>query len=380
MNLPNNWYVPILKSKPGEIQALLQLREGGITGFTPVVEIVERPPRADGEGVEEDPPAKPALFPDLARKRKESPSDEAHIRSNLNGLRSALADQPVYIDPHEVASLAEGAGSAIAFAAARDMGLRFIPVVGLSRADRDIRAALSHIEHGLAIRVVGADLGGAGTLGRSAREILKQAGCDWDGVDVLLDAEELPAVESGQTAKVAAMLEFAAGVPWRNLILAGSTIPKSVARFPAEQDTFLPRREWQLWRQLVSRRGDQPIVFGDHGVQHPAGVERPPRQVRGGGPPPIAIRYTDADHWLIARGPARRAGISPTIEYPRVAKRLIGNRDVRWNAFHCPGCLDIGRAADERLQRAGVPETWRRIGAAHHITVATEQLRRERGA
>lgn len=373
MKFPSNWYVPALKSKPGEFEALRQLFDAGQDRFTPVVEVVEQPPEADDE--DEEPAKGPVLFPGLAPKKRVPPTPEEHIQSKMAGLREALGGRLAYIDPHEVAALGGGTGAGLVFDNAERQSLNFIPVVGLDRHYRDTLAANRHTRNGLAIRIVSEDLKRAPTLARAARDIVVDSGCSWESVDILLDAEELPEVPAGQQRKLTALLEFVGRVQCRNSVLIASAMPKSLRRLPHAEDSLVARREWILWRELRARYPG--AVFGDHGIQHSAGVEL--SRTKRPGLPPIAIRYTQSDAWLILKGPARGPGVSPSEEYPILAGRLFNSKAYR-SAFHCQGCREIAMSSQHQLSSGGQPRTWRRIGAVHHITTVLEQLRRERGA
>lgn len=372
MKLAPNWYVPVLKSKPGEFEALRQLRERNTDGFTPVIEIVEQ---AEDEDEDEAPPEL-ALFKNLRATKPTRRTPEEHIRSKMDGLHTSLGERVAYIDPHEVSGLDQG--SEIAFRFASELRLSFIPVIGLNRINRDLLTALPYARSGLAIRVVADDLRSWPSLDVGMRDALRVTRYDPREIDLLVDAQELPGVEGGRLRKLQEMLRFCSGVPVRNLILVASSMPQSVSKLPYDADTPIRRSEWGLWRELRRRTHDRALIYGDHGVQHSAGVEAPKGKARGG--PPIAIRYTQEDTWVIAKGPPRGAGVSPSEEYPRVAERLASNRDVYRTPFHCPGCREIARSAEGTLQDGGSPKAWRRIGAAHHITLVTEQLLRERYA
>lgn len=357
-------YVAALKSKPGEFRALRQLSGELTSDFVPLIEVVEQYPAREDE--EEDLQV-PMPFMPTNEGGKSQPAAEAHIREKLAALPEAIGERCIFLDPHEVAPLRQGGehGTTIAYRVAQQMGVAFRPVVRLS-VDTDVQDAYPFARGGFALRVAPRDVRGP-PLARIAADVRRDMDCPWDEVDVILFPGELAPIAAARERQLRSLLEFAAGTRARSLTLCMTSMPFSIG---SVRDQSPPRHEWALWRRL---RRDYPMLrYGDHGVQHPSGVERG----KGYGRPPANIRYTRPDSWRILRGESAGAGVRPTEEYPRLARSLCETEPF-FNAFHCPGCRDVLAAAEDRLDRVGNHSLWRGIGTAHHLKLVTQLLQTE---
>lgn len=342
-------YVPILKLKRGEKDALAAIPSRHCSQITPLLELVVR--KDDGR-----------------------PFD-AHLDNAFKGLSRSLQYIPgCFLDVHEIAPDGPDA-AALAFARARSDGLKFTPVVGISRTF-DTLAALGHRENGLAIRLTRGDLERGG-LGRTLNSRVGEYRVAPSDIDLILD---LGSVEDMIVDGVAALTSaFLAEVPdhvrWRTLTVSSCAFPKSMGVVDQHSHTNAERTDWIAWRDhLFRRRGDLSRLptFSDGAIQHPKGVEGFDPAKMSVSP---AVRYTLDDAWLLVKGENTKK--TPAKEqFPNLAERLVYG-DLRANfagASHCAGCSGIKNAADG-VKGFGSAQIWRRLGTIHHLTKVMEGLR-----
>jgi len=161
---------------------------------------------------------------------------------------------------------------------------------------------------------------------------------------------------------------------WRNLIVAGSVIPPTLKQFPTNRISTLPRDEWVLWIELTNlSRTDLPRLptYADYGIQSPEPPvdldEMDPRLIRS--LMRVSIRYTSEDNYLIARG--GKASLGPE-QYIQLCKKLMHHSDFKGAGFSAGDkCIvDVAdgtrRPADQRM--------WRMVGASHHMQLVCSQL------
>lgn len=129
-------YVPALKLKRGEKQALRSLSAAATAAMTPILEIVEIPAPAPG---------------------KSQKTIAAHLDTAFEGFEPAVRPfKRYFLDAREIESNGE-AGAREAFRRAAQLKTPFTPVTGLSRVS-DVLPAIESMKHGLALRLTREEL------------------------------------------------------------------------------------------------------------------------------------------------------------------------------------------------------------------------------
>lgn len=349
MNLGPNHYVPVLKVKRGEKGALERIFFGLRSRIVPLLEIVE-----------------------WRKDRKRTLSE--HLDTTFNALADSLRLYPAcFLDARELVRQGPAAADEV-FCRARDAGISFVPVTGISRL-ADVSAALGYQERGLAIRLSREEFEG-GDLQYRLRDFLNRHEIHAEKADLIVD---LGAVEEMIVEGIAAfatqfLLEIPEPDSWRTLTLSLSAFPKSMGTVERKSHGFVERADWAAWRDHLFYRGDDvPRIptYSDCAIQHPAGVEGfDPRLM----PVSASIRYTLPDNWLLIKGESTRRR-SAREQFPELAKQLVyGHLHSHFaKVDHCHGCAAIKRAADGEAG-LGSAETWRRIGSVHHVTEVMQAL------
>lgn len=344
-----NHYVPVLKVKRGEKAALLALDAPLCSRITPLLEIVER-------------------------KADKAPNVGKHLDTAFKDLADSVTPYSrCFLDARELA--ADGpAAAAQVFQRAAAAGIVFAPVTGLSRTS-DVAAAMTHRQHGLALRLT-RDEFESGALTAAIGRFLTTHGLSPEQVDLIVD---LGAVDQMVVAGIMALTDaFLADVPdharWRTLTVSACAFPMSMGGVERHSQLLVERGEWIAWRDgLHARRNgfSRLPTFSDCGIQHPKGVEDfNPRTMQAS----AAIRYALPNEWLLIKGEGTKK-TPPSDQFPVLATRLVygHSRGSFSGPTHCQGCALMKNAADS-VPKLGSPEAWRRFGTIHHMTTVMDGL------
>ena len=188
-------YVPVLKCKQGERQALGLLADPQKKKLTPLLEVEELPRDLDDETI-------------ITR------SVEKHAEIALDGLFNGWGiAEPCFLDAAVLASLTTQAGQngvAHFFSEAASVGLLFIPVVGLRRSPTEVAECLRHRTRGVCLRLTAEDLWNQ-QLGHQVPAFLQQWSLSPHEVDMVMDlgatwGQQLAAVSFNSAAFYNALL------------------------------------------------------------------------------------------------------------------------------------------------------------------------------
>lgn len=360
-------YVPILKSKEGEREALWYLTAPAVE-VRPVLELT--PPNGD-EDDDRDNGDK--------GKRKLSPAQKLNkqLENVANLVRDRLpagvvaAVDTVYVDGLPYAD--DPWKVLVAWLTERLEPSPVRPVFRLNDpASKLARVAEVITEFGqggcLRLEVSDADRD-LRAVAAKVPGVLKAVGQDPAGIDLIIDLGAVgsdPDVSRAlQAARIA--LEWAGDRPWRSLTVASGAFPKSLQGLPTDGVAALPRRDARLWCQLRDERPARSPDFGDYGIAHPA---------LGGAKWPSTpnLRYTAAGDWQVYR---QRTPLDLGHErFCRICQQVIESDHfpLAGEAFSW-GDKQIGiRARD--CTNPGNPSKWRGFGTSHHMAVVIDRLAR----
>jgi hypothetical protein len=345
-------YVPVLKIKPGEKEALRSLAPAVRPRVRPFLEIVER----------------------RAKKGKSPPPLAQHLDNQFNELGPTVGlFEKFFLDCREIESDGPAAVAEI-LARAGQLATPVTPVTGISRTF-DTDAVMSNRQNGIAIRLTRAEFE-AGRIPRGLPAFMKKHSLAYEETDLLVD---LGAVDTMITPGVLTLADaFLGDVPdrqrWRTLTISGCAFPQSMSVVGSQSYGQIDRAEWLAWRDgLHQRRGhlDRLPTFSDCAIQHPKGVE-------GFDPETMSvsasIRITQTDKWLLVKGVSTKK-VRPRVQFAQLATRLVYGDLKAYFAQpeHCAGCALMLAAANGR-PKLGAAVVWRRLGTIHHITRAVELI------
>lgn len=348
MKLDETHYVPVLKMKGAEKEALPLLSSSVRNRIVPLFEVVER----DNE--------------------KKATSAE-HIDTAFKKFKPAVEQLHRYfLDCREIAADGPEAAEDV-FRRAADLGTPFVPVTGITRLV-DVQAALANRTSGLAIRLTREEYE-SGAVETELLPFVKTHDVPREVIDLIVD---LGAVDD---MVLPGVQDLAAGflhdVPdpgsWRTLILSAAAFPTGMGGLESRSHDLIERLDWLAWRDGIRANTSLRRIpaFSDGVIQHPTGVEGIDWRLMNIS---ASVRYTTGDQWLRIKGVSTKTEL-PSDQFQTLATSLVsGYLATHFSgASHCEGCQGMWSAA-EGADNYGSLGVWRRLGTVHHITHVIEQL------
>ena len=350
-----NYYVPLLRWRMGEYQALEKLNDFCKGRTVPLIEVL--PPDYDFE----------------LRKPKKHVDEQ--LKSFAKQIEKRWHGRPALIDAVQIpAATRMGDGRhplTYLFDEARAVGIMHVPVTALDR-DAAYQQSVSAIN--------AKDRRGAGlrcTLGEvldpdfdnNAQTLLGSIGVELGGVDILLDLQ-CPAFDPQDS--LVATLTFALSSSAtlglaRTVTLVATSFPGSLANLQQPLE-FLPRREWMLYKALVSALPANVRCpgFGDYVIAAVTFAQGDMRFMRGS----PNVRYAVDDGWLVAKAKRQKTGANQA--YPSLCGAIVASGQFLGAGFSEGGkYIDGCRVGTEKL---GNQTTWKWVATNHHITKIVADL------
>ncbi len=348
-------YVPILKWKMGEYQALSRLTDPVKDRLTPLLEIP------------------PVGFDHETGQDRESA--DAHLGDFGRRLKSKWQARPCFVDLKWLPAHTRMAGGGhcveAVFAASRAENCVTIPVVSFASDPAFIASVATIIRidrRGVCLRVGMLDFDRP-ALSADIEVLLRRLGVTWAETDLVVDfgtPNFIPYAAFVRT--VPTLLGLLPSINrWRTVTLAGTSYPQSVAAL-APPFQIIPRHEWVAYRTFVGMLGRESRIptFGDYGVAHPDLVELDMRMIK----PFAKLRYTIDDAWHVGRGtPVRTHGFG---QYQQMCQTLVAQHYFSGAGFsagdaHIAGCA-AGTVATGNLS------TWVWVSTNRHLTKVVADL------
>jgi hypothetical protein len=357
-----NQYVPILRSKDGEMYALRQLRPDDRQRITPLIEITPRifQPARTGRYKGLEPVAGEVLFQQAKK------------------LFSSWHYGPFFMDLWHVDGkvILPGNKSPLEVIAKhlRDWRLNMVPVTGLGRSapyQDSIARVASADRRGVCIRIVPSEVL-ANKFTRTITTLRRHLQLTEADLDLLVDYGTLEE-ESPDLGDVFAKIPRLDA--WRSIIVASGAFPKDLQAFKPGIHK-IPRSDWHKWKQqIASTRLARKPTFSDYTIQYGKYVE-PVDHCN----PSASIRYTLDDDWLIMRGEAIIAKKGKDKENGPGSTQWIAHAMLlRDGGEFCGSDFSDGDAyifamSQKTGKPCGTPMTWIRAGLNHHLTLVSRQI------
>ena len=349
-------YVPILKWKMGEYQALQRLTAPVKDGLTPLLEIP------------------PVGFDFETGQHKESADD--HLGDFGRRLKSKWQARQCFVDLKYLPPHTRMAGGRhyvdVVFETARAEGCAAIPVVGFANDPAFIAAVAAVVrldQRGVCVRLGMIDFDRVG-LASEIEAMLRTLGVGWAEADLVIDLgtpNYLPIA-----AFVRLMSALLGLVPalnrWRTLTIAGTAYPGSIAETVTPPFTILPRHEWVAYRAFIGTLGREARIptFGDYAVAHPDLVALDMRLIK----PFAKLRYTIDDAWHIGRGtPVRTHGFG---QYQQMCAMLMAQPYFSGRGYSAGDAYIADCAAG--TVATGNLSTWVWVSTNRHLTKVVGDL------
>jgi hypothetical protein len=347
-------YVPILKGKKGEFDALRTLSPAARARLTPVIDV---PPVRTNYRLN---------APETTLEKHLARLVAKYLTPSWERSRGIFVDVSVCAAPDACIDGVHPLTYLLSLTRAQQ--LRVVPALSIT-VDAALRkaAALAIAQDGLGVcvRINREDCLPSRPLDSNLLELVKKLGGEVRATDLILDIRDCHEDELQRcVADVkASLLRIPRPREWRTLTFAGGAFPASLPN-PPNSVEMLPRVEMTIWRALLRSARDLPRIpsFGDYGVAHPDHNEVDPRTMRMS----PNIRYATDDEWIAAKGSTAKG-----VTVPDLCKKLVRRREYRRASFSWGDDFIATRAKGEG--GPGNATTWRQVGTSHHITLAGEQ-------
>jgi hypothetical protein len=366
MNIANS-YVPILRLRTAEINALGKLFPHDRENMTPLIEFIMPAPSTDKND---------------RSKIIKTPKDKflANLPDIPSELLKSWGKNPIFVDVHMLDAELRAPSLKKILELSSELDIFSIPVtyiipVTSTQADADTRAvAIEYAKtsgRGLCIRIDRSHLSDK-NISSHITEFVTKGGLDISNVDLLIDLRTIePNTDAETIANQLAQLPDLG--EWRSFIVAGGVFPKDLTAFAPGAAYSLKRLDWKLWNDIQKTNLSRKPTFSDYTIQHPVY-----EYVQALGS--ASIRYTADDEWWIFRGTKPGSVNKITNEkgpgreqYIDHARTLV-KRNFYKKETHCFGDAEINRIAAENNKNPGNPGKWLEIGINHHLTLVVRQL------
>ena len=363
-----NHYIPILRWKGAEKEALTQLKPEAKRHITPLIELIMPVPKPDRtnpvqESLEELREKSITLF---QKKLLEVPDE----------IFKCWGRDPVFIDLH----LIDGSIRAQALEKILDLGERsdlflipvinIIPIVDFQSDVKTREVAINFAKkwsRGLCLRLSPSDLTQE-SISPRIQNFLEKAGLKAEDVDLIVDLLIVDAVlDPGVLSNLVSRIPNIE--TWRTFILASGAFPQDLSKFNNPDKYEIQRSDWISWLTRAEELKRRPS-FADYTIQHPK-YKEPPRNAN----PSASIRYALEDKWIIMKGQAlfgrKSAGFA---QYPANAKLLVSLPEFKGAGFSSGDAYIAATAENIKTKKPGNPKTWLRAGINHHMTLVANQV------
>ena len=356
MNFDHLHYVPCLRWKQGEYEAIFRLPNQTKSSFTPLIEV-------------------PEIGYDFETRKAAKRIDD-HLKDFGKRVQTKWGNRICFVDlalvgPSE--RMATGVHPvSYVFNDLRNWRCSAVPVTGLGRDDayqQAITDVVSEDDAGACFRITLREAS-QGDLKANLDDLSTKLRVRHDNCDLILDldAPNFEPLQAFERVVRGIVLKLPYLDEWRTLTVIGTSFPRTMADLRTGSQV-VPRYEWQLYRMLIN--GLRPTkrrlpTFGDYGISHPEVLKVDMRLVKT----KASIRYTIDDEWYIIKGTSvRDDGFG---QYRRHCQTLTSSRhyegpEFSWGDGYISGCA-------QGTKKTGNLTTWRRVGTNHHIERVTRDI------
>ncbi|HVN31610.1 MAG TPA: beta family protein [Thermoanaerobaculaceae bacterium] len=336
-------YVPILRTKAAEVNAIHRIPQKGASRLLPLM----LPPLDE----------KKLLTPEIFAARV------ALAVSQGAALIDVISDETLPL----IATFEHLAAHSV-------QAIPVVPLSATSQAVGEAAKVVKKTKEGACIRLQTAELSNDPKMTVVNLDRLRtQLGVDRAGMDLLIDFG--PISPSQGALIVLAAAGIIGALPeveaWRRLVVAATAFPRDLRDFKPDLISTTPRTEWLAWSEL-SAKADLPRspLFGDYTISHPVPIAVAPEVMTLS----ASLRYTAATNWLIARGRSVKKYGAGQIH--RHCSALMKREEYMFESFSW-GDKWIADCAG-RKEKPGSAQTWREVGINHHLAFVLDQLAKPR--
>lgn len=348
MQFNHKYYIPCLRWKMGEYQAISHLNNTIKNNLIPLIEV-------------------PEIGWDF-EKNIEAKTLDAQIEPFPKRVLNKWGQAPCFIDMHYIdfsKLMTDGTHAAkFIFDGLREKNCFAIPTIYLDSDNtyqKEIKLILEKDKMGVCLRMF-IEQASKQTLKKDIDTLLKNLEIQLDEIHLILDIGAPNFIPLVGFAKL--IRKIVNDIPrlndWKTFSIIGTSFPKSMGGIE-RGITILPRHEWILYKEIIKDFSRQELrlpTFGDYVINHPSISEIDMRLIK----PAAVIRYTIDDMWCIIKGKNIRENHE---EYRDLSKMLISTQYYFGPQFSY-GDEFIEKCA-LNAEKLGNLTTWRTVGTNHHI-------------
>ncbi|UZH06363.1 beta family protein [Heyndrickxia coagulans] len=326
-------YVPILKCKQGEKDALYTLRDSVKDQVVPLLEIT---PDVGGKG-------------------------------NFNGVEDFWKDRPFFLDvsPEYRQELSDEEYYKLIEKCTKQ---QTIPVIKLADSEKKITKLISEYPKGVALRLYIHEI-----LDDDFELIYDEfsAKLDLPNTDLIIDAQH---VESSKINEASFLIKGALNLiegigEYRNVIFSSNSFPETL-QVDKHELSVIPRIETNLFEKVKPHFSKKKVnlIYSDYAINHWSFFEFIP-----GMQPSFNIRYTTEDFYVVYKGDTVKKG-GLKIEKVKEGCIILVTSPYFKGQGYSWGDKEIHEKATGETTRPGSLTTWRAIGTNHHVTFIVNLL------
>jgi len=357
-------YIPVLRWKKAERDALAALDVKVRENITPLFELIMPAPKRDKGDYNK------ILSDSRAVLQNNLPSTIKELNKCCPIDSSAFVDVHLIDGELRATTLKQILDDSLTFAQATLVPVtHIIPVVSTDADMSTRKVAIDYAtgsDNGMCIRIDRYNLDDE-DLSKIIGNFVAQNKLDLSKTDLMIDLGVVG--ESDDAKNVSAQLARLPSLnDWRTVILSGGAFPKDLSEFEKHSDNQVIRHDWRVWNALRTTNLPRLPLYSDYAIQHPIFYGQIP-----GTNTSASVRYADNQQWEISRGEGlRNKNGAGHQQYPALAQIITG-QDYFKGANYSAGDKYIAeRAADS--SKTGNPTTWLKAGLNHHLTLTAKQI------
>ncbi len=351
MVLNRNQYIPCLRWKQGEYQALFRLSSEVKNLIVPLIEI-----------------AKIGFDFETGTLRK---TLDEHLKDFAKRVRQKWGKNLCFVDIHLINKSTHMANGKhplkYIFEQLRSNDIPAIPVTTINPGSNFQTALLEIVKkdnRGICLRIDIEELDNPQITSRINR-IISACNISNNQCDLVLDikAPNFKPIDNFVELLHSLIQNLPKLDSWRSFSIIGTAFPSTMAEV-SKGASIVERDEWILYKQLVEYLEFSQIRipnFGDYAINHPTVIEMDMRLLK----PYASIRYTIDDGWLIIRGTnVRDNGFH---QYIDLCTTVVKSTHYSGRKFS-QGDEYIYNCA-QGITTTGNLTTWRWVGTNHHLEI-----------
>lgn len=226
----------------------------------------------------------------------------------------------------------------------------------------------TYSKNGIAIRIFEND---ADEIEKKLEEISSKI--NPNNIDLIIDLHFID--ETNYSSKKFFAKTFIGQIPkvksYRNVIISSSSFPQALTEIDKNAINLLERLEYTLWKDCYKKwiSNNIELIYSDYCINHPDYFKFIP-----GMKPSFNIRYTTNDNFIIIKGEMVEKGglninnVTPLCKLLVDSKYFLG-ADYSWGDDYI-----YKRSIDGAKEGPGNLTNWRTVGTNHHITLVINQL------